>query len=248
MAAAVSGGRGALAEANCETDFAARHPDFLALVMAAAEAALESPAPVPVGGEVAASGADAAAGVAATVRENVVLRRAARLDAPPGGLLGHYVHAPAAPGAGRMAAVVAVAPRAAGAALEHAAAAAFARSLAMHVVAARPLALDVASLPAAAVAAETEVARARAAATGKPAAVVDRIAAGRLAKWHEEVVLLKQRLVTDEGGATVEAAAKSAGVAVAGFLRLQVGEGVEKATGGDFAAEVAATLKQAGGA
>lgn len=247
MAAVVADGRGALAEANCETDFAARHPDFLSLAASAATAALASPSPSPAGGEVAAAVSDAAASVAATVRENVVVRRAARLDAPPGGLLAHYVHSPAAPGAGRMAAVVAVGPRAPGAALGPAAAA-FARSLAMHVVAARPLALDVASLPAAAVAAETEVARARAAATGKPAAVLDRIAAGRLAKWHEEVVLLKQKLVTDDAGATVEAAAKQAGAAVAGFVRLQVGEGVAKAAGGDFAAEVAATLKQAGGA
>jgi elongation factor Ts len=67
--------------------------------------------------------------------------------------------------------------------------------------------------------------------------------AGRLAKWHEDVVLLKQKLVTDDG-VTVGAAAKQAGVKITGFVRLQVGEGVEKGES-DFAAEVAAAVKDA---
>ena len=252
VAVAVDGGRGALTELNAETDFAARHPGFLSLVTAAARDALSVPSPAPSGGQIDASGvsidgssvADAAAALAGAVRENVLLRRAARLDAPAGGVLGAYVHtaSPDEPSAGRIAALVALAP-ATTTPLPPDTAATLGRALAMHVAATRPLALDVASLPAAAVAAEADVAHARAAASGKPPAIIDRIVAGRLAKWHEDVVLLSQKLVTDDS-VTVGAAVKKASARVSGFVRLQVGEGVEKA-GGDFAAEVAAAVKEA---
>ena len=92
-------------------------------------------------------------------------------------------------------------------------------------------------------AAETAVLASQAAASGKPAAIVDKIVAGRLAKFYEDAVLLEQRFVMDEAK-SVKAVAAAAGLEVAGFVRLQVGEGVEKGGGAaGFAADVAAMVQ-----
>ena len=271
VSVALSPGAAALAEVNCETDFAARNELLTSLASDAARAALDS-------GSVSSSGpgdaveassvpalaslcSDGAAAAAAVVRENVVVRRVARLPVPPGGngVVGSYVHSPVAAGAsvGRMAGLVALEPLEAAAAGSGKGAgagagagggdlASLADKLAMHVVAARPLALDRGSLPASLVESERAIAAAQAASSGKPAAIVARIVEGRLGKWYEEVCLLEQRLVMDDS-VTVAAAAKKGGARVVGFARLQVGEGLEEAgdSGEDFKSEVE---KLAGGA
>lgn len=253
---ALSPSSAALAEVNCETDFAARNELLTSLASDAARAALESisgsssdvvkASSVPA---LASLCSDGAAAAAAVVRENVVLRRVARLSlGSAGGVIGSYVHSPVSPGAsvGRMAGLVALEPL--GGALlstdgkrpeEGDPVASFASKLAMHVVAARPLSLDRGSLPAQLVESERAIAAAQAEASKKPAAIVERIVAGRLGKWYEEVCLLEQKLVMDDS-VTVAAAAKKEGMRVVGFARLQVGEGLEEAgnAGEDFKSEV----------
>ncbi len=118
------------------------------------------------------------------------------------------------------------------------------RQLAMHVAAANPLYLDIASVPPAALERERAVLREQARASGKAGGIVERMVEGRLRKFYEEVVLLEQIFVIDEEtriAKVVEDAAKAAGapIAVAGFVRFALGEGIER-NRTDFAAEVAA--------
>lgn len=246
----------ALAEVNCETDFAARNELLTSLASDAARAALEDVSPalsenvavveassVPALAQLCSDGAAAAAAV---VRENVVVRRVAKLSlSAKNGVIGSYVHSPITPGAsiGRMAGIVALEPLGGESESEKSSPpkelVSFANKLAMHVVAARPLSLDRGSLPQDLVESERAIATAQAAASKKPAAIVEKIVAGRLGKWYEEVVLLEQKLVMDDA-VTVAAAAEKEGVRVVGFARLQVGEGLEEGGNSveDFKSEV----------
>ncbi len=117
----------------------------------------------------------------------------------------------------------------------------------MHVAAANPDYLDVASVDPAALERERDVLREQARASGKPEAIIDKMVEGRLRKFYEEVVLLEQTYVIDGEsriGKVIEAAAKELGtpVRVAGFARFALGEGIAREQG-DFAAEVAAAVK-----
>ena len=265
VSVALSPTSASLAEVNCETDFAARNELLTSLAADAARAALGAEVSASSAEEnnvveastvpaLASLCADGAAAAAAVVRENVVVRRVAKLSllstsggGGGGGVIGSYVHSPATPGAsiGRMAGIVALEPLAGGKAEgsdagedDRPVVVSFANKLAMHVVAARPLSLDRGSLPAALVESERAIAAAQAAASGKPAAIVEKIVAGWLGKWYEEVCLLEQKLVMDDS-VTVAAAAKREGLRVVGFARLQVGEGLEDGGGGeDFKSEV----------
>ncbi len=183
------------------------------------------------------------------MRENVRVRRAARLAAPPGGAVGAYVHAAAAPGLGRVAALVALAPLDGAAGADPAAARALADKLAMHVVAAAPRFLDAAAVPPAAVAAERALLREQAerGAGDKPAAVIERMVEGRLRKFYAEVCLTEQPYALDDKQ-TVGAVAAAAGLRVEAFAAMRVGDGLEAEEVPGFAAEVEATLREAGGA
>jgi elongation factor Ts len=121
------------------------------------------------------------------------------------------------------------------------------RQLAMHVAAASPLYLDIASVPQAALERERGVLREQARSSGKSEGIVERMVEGRLRKFYEEVVLLEQIFVVDQEtriAKVVENAAKAAGgpIAVTGFARYALGEGVER-NRTDFAAEVAAATR-----
>jgi elongation factor Ts len=121
------------------------------------------------------------------------------------------------------------------------------KQLAMHIAAANPLYLDVASVPQAALDRERDVLREQARATGKPDSVVDRMVEGRLRKFYEEFVLLEQIFVVDQEtkiSKVVEQASKTVGapISVQSFARFALGEGIERQRT-DFAAEVAAQLK-----
>jgi elongation factor Ts len=125
--------------------------------------------------------------------------------------------------------------------------AALGRQLAMHVAAANPQYLDVASVDPAALERERDVLREQAKASGKGDAIIDKMVEGRLRKFYEEVVLLEQIFVVDgetRVSKVVEAAAKQLGapIRVAGFVRFALGEGIDKGST-DFAAEVAAQLQ-----
>ncbi len=243
---ATRGLAGAVVEINSETDFVARNELFQGLVRTVAGLAVAGDgdvealksAPYPATGRTVAEELTELVG---RIGENLVLRRAARL-AVERGVVASYVHNSLAPGLGKIGVLVALESEAGGDAL-----AALGRQLAMHVAAANPQYLDVGSVPAAALDRERAVLREQASGSGKSEEIVDRMVEGRLRKYYEEAVLLDQVFVID--GETriskvVEAAAKSAGAAirVTGFVRLALGEGVEKPPS-DFAAEVGAQLK-----
>ncbi|HUB97857.1 MAG TPA: translation elongation factor Ts [Stellaceae bacterium] len=239
-------GAGAVVEVNAETDFVARNDKFQALVSAIAGLARErgddvealKAAPYPGTGR---STADELAHLIATIGENMSLRRARRLTVKTGVVAG-YVHNALAPNLGKIGVLVAIESTGDGARL-----AALGRQLAMHVAAANPHYLDVASVDPAALDRERSVLREQARASGKGDAIVDKMVEGRLRKFYEEVVLMEQIFVVDgetRVAKVIDAAAKEmkAPIKVTAFVRFALGEGIDRGTT-DFAAEVEALSK-----
>ena len=179
----------------------------------------------------------------ATIGENMVLRRSARF-AVEQGAIAFYIHNAISPDLGRMGVLVALESSADPEALND-----LGRKIGMHVAATAPLALSTDELDPAAVERERAIFSEQAAASGKPANVVEKMVEGRIRKFYEEVVLLKQSFVmnpdqTIEQLITEQSKALGAPITIKGFVRLALGEGVEKKTD-DFAGEVAALTGQA---
>eukprot|EP00741_Cyanophora_paradoxa_P024843 tig00000310_g23984.t1 len=234
--------RGAIVELNSETDFVARNEAFQATLEQVAGAALAAPR------RPRRSGRWATTELIATVGENCQLRRAGRLEVRAGGgAVGAYVHSAARPGMGRMAALVAL-EAAAGAAAPAEALHELAGRVAMHVVGASPSFVAKDCVAGEAVEREREVATAQARAAGKDEKTAEKIVQGRMAKWMGEVVLSEQKFIMDEKQTVSQLLAAEAkrlgvpGLAVAGFLRYKVGEGIEKAAS-DLKAEVEKLIK-----
>jgi elongation factor Ts len=243
---ATKGVAGALVEVNSETDFVARNSEFQTFVRAVCELAvggdgtIEALLRMPLPGSRAAV-EEALTQLVATVGENLVLRRVARL-AVDDGVVSSYVHNVLGVGVGKIGVLVALASPAAADRLT-----ALGKQLAMHVAAANPLYLDVASVPASALERERNVLREQARGSGKPEAIVERMVEGRLRKFYEEVVLLEQIFVIDGERRilkVVDDAARAAGapIRIAGFTRFALGDGIDRRPT-DFAAEVAAQRK-----
>jgi len=242
---AVKGNVGAVVEVNAETDFVARNDVFQKFVATVAELALThvdlerlKAAPYPGTGRHVA---DELTHMISTIGENMSLRRMARLHVPHG-VVGGYTHNNVAPNLGKIGVIVALESSG-----NHERLVGVARQLAMHVAAARPSYLDIASVPQAALARERDVLREQAKASGKPDAVIEKMVEGRLRKFYEETVLHEQIYVIDNEtkvAKVLDAASKETGapVKLAGYEWLVLGEGIEKEQT-DFAAEVAATLK-----
>jgi elongation factor Ts len=243
---ATRGLAGAVVEVNSETDFVARNELFQAFVRTVAGLAVGGNGDVEALKEMSYPGtgrtvAEELSELVGRIGENLVLRRAARL-AVGQGVVASYMHNSLAPGLGKIGVLVALESEAGGEAL-----AALGRQLAMHIAAANPQYLDVGSVTAAALDRERAVLREQAAVSGKSEDIVNRMVEGRLRKFYEETVLLDQVFVIDgesRVSKVVEAAAKQAGkpIKVTGFVRMQLGEGIDKPTS-DLAAEVAAQLK-----
>ncbi len=233
VAVAVDGGVGVAVELNSETDFVSRNADFQAIVGKVAQAALGVQ---DLSGLVAATidgkpVADVVTEAIARIGENLTLRRMARIE---GDAVAAYVHNAAAEGMGKIGVLVALKGSDNG----------IGKQIAMHVAAANPAALNEASLDAAYLAHELNIQTQKAleenAASPKPkpdAVVRNNIIPGRMKKFLAEVTLLDQSFVIDPS-ITVGQAAKNAGVEVLGFVRMAVGEGIEKEVE-DYAAEVA---------
>ena len=233
---------GSVVEVNAETDFVARNDQFQDYVRNVAKLALTSSAdmeslkqmPYPSGRSVA----EELTQLIATIGENMSLRRAAKLSVSQG-VVATYIHNALAPDLGRIGVLVAL--ESAG---DSEALAALGRKIAMHVAAAKPDALTIAEVDPAALERERSILVDQAKGSGKPEAIIAKMVEGRLRKYYEEVVLLEQTYVIDgetKVGKVVEAAAKEVGapVALTGFVRFALGEGIEKAPTDDFAAEVA---------
>ncbi len=239
---AVDGPRGAVVEVNSETDFVAKNEQFQSFVSTVTKIALQTGGDVdaiaaseyPGGGTVA----ETLTNNIATIGENQSLRRSALVEVGEGAVVS-YVHNAAAPNLGRIGVLVALESAAPVDRLQT-----LGKQLAMHIAAANPLALDGDKLDPALVERERGIAVEKAKESGKPAAIVDKMVEGSLAKFRKDNALLSQLFVMDNKtpvADVVAAAAKEAGseIVLKTFVRFQLGEGIEKKHS-DFAAEVAA--------
>ena len=235
-------------ELNAETDFVARNELFQNAARKVAQAALDADGVDAVTAAKTADGevvSDMITHLVATIGENMLVRRAARFDVASGAVAS-YVHnkVEGATDLGRMGVLVAIEGEGDQAQLQE-----LGRKIGMHVAATAPLSLSVDDLDPAAVERERAIFAEQAAESGKPPAVVEKMVEGRIRKFLEEVVLLKQAFVMNPDQTVEQLVAETAKalgspVAVKGFVRLALGEGVEKPAAPDFAAEVAAMSGQ----
>jgi elongation factor Ts len=241
IGAATKEGTGALVEVNSETDFVARNPEFQGFVKSVTELALDSEGDLDalLAAKMASgdSVADTLSNLVAKIGENMTVRRLAVLSVAPG-VVSAYVHNAAAPNMGRIGVLVALQSEGDVEKLGE-----LAKQLAMHVAATDPLSLDVESLDPEVVARERAILADQARESGKPENVIEKMIEGRMRKFYEERVLLFQKFVMDQDLSimkVLENAGKDLGtpVTLAGYVRLAVGEGIEKEET-DFAAEVA---------
>jgi len=241
-----SGDHAVVVEVNSETDFVARNDQFQALVSSVATAALSTcgdPNAVKaadIGGKtVEQSIADAIA----TIGENMTLRRSAKVSVD-NGVVASYVHSSVAPNLGKIGVLVGLQSAGDAEKLN-----ALGRQIAMHIAAANPLSLDVDGLDSATVDRERSIFAEQARESGKPENIIEKMVDGRMRKFYEESVLLKQVFVID-GERSIEkvlADAESdvgAPVSLVAFVCFKLGEGVEREPEQDFAAEVAAVANQ----
>ena len=237
----------AVVEVNSETDFVARNEQFQALVRNVATTALSTDGSVDAvsaatihDGE--KSVADTITDAIATIGENMNLRRSARMEVSEG-VVASYMHNAASEGLGKIGVIVALESSGDKDALR-----AIGRQVAMHVAATNPLAATIDEVPAEIADRERAVYLEEAKESGKPEEIAVKMVEGKMRKFFQESVLLSQVFVID-GENTVEQALKNAEkdagapITLKGFVRLALGEGVEKEEE-DFAAEVAATMKQ----
>ncbi|HZF34585.1 MAG TPA: translation elongation factor Ts [Candidatus Angelobacter sp.] len=232
VAVVVEGGRGAVVEVNSETDFVARNDKFQGFVAAVAKLAVQSKdlpdliaKPMPGEGKTAA---DRLTDLVATIGENMSLRRMATLSAGAG-VVASYVHGALAPGLGKIGVLVALESTGNKEKL-----AALGKQIAMHVAAANPQALSIEAVDAAVVERERAVLTDKAKASGRPEAVIGKMVEGGLRKFFEDVALLEQTYVIDNESKIKDVIAKAAKevgapVKVAGFVRMALGEGIERA-------------------
>jgi len=221
---------GAIVEVNCETDFVAKNPEFLAFAAALARfAAEQAPADVDALSASALGGTtveEVRKALVGKIGENMTVRRFARI--PAKGKLASYIHGGAKIGV--MVDVIGGDD-------------VLARDLAMHIAASRPVALSRDDVPAELVQKERDIAEAKAAESGKPANIVEKMVDGAVQKFLKEITLLGQPFVKNDKQ-TVGQLLKSRGASVASFVLYRVGEGIERRKD-DFAAEVMAQVGQA---
>lgn len=228
---AADGKLGGMIEVNCETDFVAKNADFLGFATKLAElVATRNPANP---GELAAleiEGSpveDRRKALVGKIGENISIRRFQRIEAK--GRLTPYIH-----GGSKIGTLVDVVGGDE----------VLGRDLAMHIAASKPVALSREEVSADLIQKERNIAVAKAAESGKPANIVEKMVEGSVQKFLKEVTLLGQPFVKDDKQ-TIEALLKSKGASVARFALFVVGEGIEKKTS-DFAAEVMAQAGLAG--
>lgn len=217
----IEGGYGLLAEVNSETDFVARDDNFLGFVNTVADAAIAARStdlPALMAGDLEAK----REALVQKIGENIAPRR---LDAIEAEVSGGYVHSN-----NRIAVVVGL----------NGGSEELARDVAMHVAAVNPAVVSSDQMPVELIAKEKEIFSAQARESGKPEAIIEKMIEGRVSKFLKEASLLDQPFVKDPD-TTVGKLVAAAGASVTGFIRYEVGEGIEKEEV-DFAAEVAAQV------
>ncbi len=246
VAVAGEGNKAVVVEVNAETDFVARGETFQSMVRGIVDVALSvggdfeklSNAPFPGSDKTVAEHLQEMVG---QTGENMSLRRSAGFEVSPG-VVASYMHSAVAPGLGRIGVLVALESTGDTEKL-----AAFGRQIAMHIAATNPLAVDIDGMDASVVERERAVYREQAKESGKPDEIIEKMVEGRIRKFYEESVLLKQAFVIDPDQTIEKAVAAAASdigapVKIVGFSRFALGEGIEKEET-DFAAEVAAATR-----
>ena len=226
VAVSVVGGKGVAVEVNSETDFVGKNADFQKMVggIAAVAAGKSNIEELKVADMDGKSVEQTVTDAVAVIGENMSVRRMATLEAD---VVVSYVHNAAAPGMGKIGVLVGLTSGD-----EE-----FGKQVAMHIAAVNPLALSEADMDADGVEKEKQIQMDIARESGKPEAVIEKMIVGRMKKYVAEATLLNQAFVINPD-LTVEAAATAAGATITGFVRLEVGEGIEVVKE-DFAAEVA---------
>lgn len=226
----VDGKAGALVEINCETDFVAKNGEFLDFAGALAELVVtQKPADVDALSHLTLAGSsvdEVRKALIGKIGENMTIRRFVRLAGK--GKLASYIH-----GGAKIGVLVDVVGGDEG----------LAKDLAMHIAASKPIALNATEVPAAVVEREREIATAKAADSGKPPNIVEKMVEGSVQKFLRETTLLGQPFVKNDKQ-SIEQLLKSKGATVAGFALYVVGEGIEKKKD-DFVSEVMAQVGQA---
>ena len=247
VAVAVDGNKGAIVEVNSETDFVAKNELFQEYVADAALVALMN------NGElcdmktiqcpkVHKSFEERLTDLIAKIGENMNLRRAATLEVKDG-VVASYIHNAAAPNLGKIGVLVALESKG-----DKAKLAELGKHIAMHIAASAPLFQTIADVDPAAVEHERAIFSEQAAATGKPANIIEKMVEGRIRKYYDEVVLEEQAYIMDPDKKVKQViadAAKELGtdIVLKGYVCFRLGEGLQKKEE-DFAAEVAAQLKK----
>ncbi len=242
VAIATNGNKSAIIELNAETDFVARNDKFQTLARNIVKVALSNNESLekltttsyPEG---YATVADAITDHIATIGENMNLRRVNRLEAKEG-VISTYVHNAISEGLGKIGVLVAMESTG-----DKTKLADLGKRIAMHIAAARPESLDVASVKSENLEREKQIFADQARNSGKPENIIEKMVEGRIKKYYQEVVLLEQIFVMDNKSTitqVLEDASKEIGapVSISGFIRYELGEGIER-TKTDFAAEVA---------
>ena len=218
------GGYGLVLEVNSETDFVARDDGFQGFVNTVLDAAYnakQTDVPALMAGDLETERQE----LVQKIGENISPRRADSIEAP---VVGGYVHSNS-----RIAVLVGLS----GGSEE------LAKDVAMHVAAVNPAVVNSDDMPADIVAAEKEIFAAQARESGKPEEIIEKMIAGRVAKFLKESSLIDQPFVKDPD-TTVGKLVKAEGAEVLSFVRFEVGEGIEVEEV-DFAAEVAAQVEGA---
>ena len=242
VAVATQGTTGVLVEVNSETDFVSRNEGFQAAVAQIASTALsvdntDALRDTQIDGKTVTT---FLTDLVAKIGENMTLRRMENLSVSSGVVEG-YIHNAAAPGMGRIGVLVALESTGDTAKLN-----ALAKKIAMHIAATSPLALTTDDLDQDVVAKERKALKDEAIESGKPEAIVDKMVEGRMVKFFQESVLMTQMFVMDpdnnvETIIANEAKALGADIKMMGYVRMEVGDGIEKKEE-NFAAEVAAAV------
>ncbi len=241
VAVATTGTKASVIELNAETDFVSRNEQFqkatadIATLTLTTDGDIETVKATDLNGK---SVADTVTDLIASIGENMNLRRVAKLSVESG-VVATYIHSALATDMGKIGVLVALESTGDAEAL-----ATLGKQIAMHIAAARPEALSVTSLDQDKVAREREVLIEQAKESGKPQEIAEKMVEGRMRKYYEEVVLLEQAFIMDTDrkiSQVIADTAKDLGteIEMTGYVRFELGEGVEKKED-DFAAEVAA--------
>jgi len=241
IALCVEGNKAAIIELNAETDFVARNDKFQTLAVNITKVALannkdaETLKTLPYQGS--QSVAEAITDHIAIIGENMNLRRVNYISVE-NGVITSYVHNQISEGLGKIGVLVALESNG-----DKAKLAELGKKIAMHIAAARPECLDIASVNQENLEREKQIFAEQSRNSGKPENIVEKMVEGRIKKYYQEVVLLEQIFVMDNKTPIAQVLIESAKeigapVTIRGFLRYELGEGIER-TKTDFAAEVA---------